>query len=176
MLWAINQPLVHAIRHLQGKGSLPGDMAQLCLEAGDEARQQPEEEMQAARVAVKTGKGNERVTEKRSKAGRSHWSLNLPDALFLLQDPEGCQLPLSGENWLLAEMWRKENTNLLLTAEMRREQAAGAGFQVGCGCQKQGDSGQGGKSSGGAGILSPLGDRLMWTGECSCAYKSQKPQ
>lgn len=91
MLWAINQPLAHALRHLQGKGSLPGDMAELCLEAGDEARQQPEEEMQAATVAVETGKGNERVMEKSSKARLSHWrqdlttaSLDPPDASSLL--------------------------------------------------------------------------------------------
>ena len=110
-------------------------MAELCLEAADEARQQPEEEMQAAMVAVETGKGKKTVMEKSSKAGVSYWrqdlttpSLDPPDASSLLQHPEGCQLPLSGENWLLAEMWREENRNLLLTAETRREQKAGAGF------------------------------------------------
>lgn len=72
MLWAINQPLAHALRHLQGKGSLPGDMAELCLEAGDEARQQPEEEMQAAMAAAETRKGNKTVMEKSRKAGVSH--------------------------------------------------------------------------------------------------------
>lgn len=70
MLWAMNQPLAHTLRHLQGKGSLPGDMAELFPEAGEEARHSL---MQAAMAAVKTGKGNERVMEKSSKAGRSHW-------------------------------------------------------------------------------------------------------
>lgn len=49
---------------------------------------------------------------------------------------------------------------MLLTADMRREQRAGAGFGVGCGCHKDGDSGQGGKSPGGAG-LSPFWDRRV---------------
>lgn len=37
-------------------------------------------------------------------------------------------------------------------------------------------TGQGGKSLGGAGILGLLGERLMWTEDCSCAYKSQRQE
>lgn len=67
MLWAINQWLAHSLRHLQGMGSLPGDMAKLHLEAADKARQQSEEEMQAAVVAFETGrKQNSHEEEKQS--------------------------------------------------------------------------------------------------------------
>lgn len=69
MLWGI-QAFAHALRHLQGKGSMPGDVAKLRLEPGDEARQQPEE---AAMAAAETGKGNKTVMEKNSKAGMSYW-------------------------------------------------------------------------------------------------------
>lgn len=73
MLWAINQWLAHSLRHLQGMGSLPGDMAELCLEAGDETRQQLEKEMQAAVVAFETGR-------KQNSHGEEQqiWSVLLP--------------------------------------------------------------------------------------------------
>lgn len=174
MLWAINQAFAHALRQLQGKGSTPGDVAKLCLEPGDEARQQPEE---AAMVAAETGEGNKTVVEKNSKAGVSHWrqdlttaSLAPPEASSLLQDPKGCQLTLPGEKWLLAEI-RRENRNLRLNCRNEKGTKSRSWF---LGCHKQRDFGQGEKSPGGAGMLHPLGDRLMWTAECRCVCKSHR--
>lgn len=65
-------------------------MAEPCLEAGDEARPQPEEEMQAPMVAVESGRGSKRVMNKSSRVGASHCRQDLTTASL---DPAGA-LPL----------------------------------------------------------------------------------
>lgn len=108
MLWAMNQPLAHTLRHLQGKGSLPGDMAELFPEAGEEARQQPDAGCNGSsqdRERKREAHGEEQqswTVPLETPRDLTTASLGPPDASLLLQDPEGCQLLLSGKtgSWL----------------------------------------------------------------------------
>lgn len=111
--------------------------------------------------------------DKSSRDGVSHWrqdlttaSLGQPDALSLLQVPA----LFSGEHWLLAETWREQES----ASDCRCEEGAKSRswFGVGCGCHKDGDYGQGGKSPGGAG-LSPFRDRRVQL--CSETPKTGSP-